>query len=122
MDDILGATLPVFIGVTVALGGFAAWMTGKAIGGTWRPWWQVFFYCCLLGCATRFLIQGLFDGEMFSPSGYLIDVIVLQLVGVAAYRSTLARKMVSQYPWLYGRSGPFGWRELAEHHAAAGQS
>jgi hypothetical protein len=28
-----------------------------------------------------------------------------------AHRLTLARKMASQYPWIYERAGLLGWRE-----------
>jgi hypothetical protein len=45
-----------------------------------------------------------------SASGYLIDLVVLLSIGLFAYHATRARKMVSQYPWLYRRSGLFGWR------------
>jgi hypothetical protein len=29
-----------------------------------------------------------------------------------AWRATRANQMVQQYPWLYARSGPLGWREI----------
>ncbi len=31
----------VFLLVTVVLGGGAAWLAGRAIAATWRPWWHV---------------------------------------------------------------------------------
>jgi putative effector of murein hydrolase len=34
------------------------------------------------------------------------------LIALAAHRLTRARKMVNQYPWLYERTGPFGWRDI----------
>jgi hypothetical protein len=40
MQDILGSSLPVFIGVTLILFGGAAIMTGHALAGTWRPAWH----------------------------------------------------------------------------------
>jgi hypothetical protein len=36
---------------------------------------------------------------------------MLGAILLAAYYLTRARKMVQQYPWLYERRGPFGWRE-----------
>jgi uncharacterized protein (DUF2249 family) len=32
------------------------------------------------------------------------------IIGSIAYRYTLTGQMVSQYHWLYERSGPFSWR------------
>src|SRR5512145_3415732 len=45
VEDLLGNSLSVFIGVTVIIFGFASFMTGQALAGTWRPIWQVFPYC-----------------------------------------------------------------------------
>ena len=87
-------------------------MTGQAIADTWRPYWQVVVYCALLGAVARFLIYGLFDGALFSLSGYLIGAALLILVGSFAFLTTRARKMVCQYPWLYRRTGLFAWRPL----------
>jgi len=39
-------------------------------------------------------------------------------VAALSYRATLAKRMVAQYPWLYRRNGPFGWRHVkGQHHA-----
>jgi uncharacterized membrane protein HdeD (DUF308 family) len=112
MEDLLGAPLPVFIGVTLVLFGGAAIMTGHAMAATWRPVWQCFVYGALLGIADRLMGALLFTGDLLSPSGYLIDVAVLTGMLLTAYRATQAHKMVSQYPWLYERAGIFGWREI----------
>ena len=53
----------------------------------------------------------LFGGALLSPVGYLIDAATLAAIGLFAFRFTRAYRMVSQYPWLYERSGLFGWRE-----------
>ena len=110
MESLLGPSLPVFLGVTVVIIGFAAYMTGQALGNAWNPIWQLWIYCGLLGFASRFLTFALFDGTLLSLSGYIIDTAVLVAIGAFAYRFTRARKMVSQYPWLYERAGVFGWR------------
>ena len=111
MESLLGTTLPVFIGLTVFIMGFAAFMTGQALANTWRPYWHAVPYCFLLGFADRFLTWGLFEGELLSPSGYLIDSLALLGIATIAFRLTRARRMVTQYPWIYERSGPFSWRE-----------
>lgn len=100
----------VFVGVTVCLLGFAAFMTGQALATAWRPVWQVVFYGLLLGFADRFLTWALFQGELLSPAGYVLDTIVILAISLLSYWLTLARRMVGQYPWLYDRAGPFGWK------------
>lgn len=111
MEALLGTTPAVFFTVTVVVMGFAAFMTGQALAGTWKPIWQTVFYCLLMGFGDRFLIFSLFDGELLSSSGYLIDTAVLVAISLFAYRLTQARKMASQYPWIYERAGLLGWRE-----------
>ncbi len=106
----IGATLPVFIGVTVVLMGGAGYLTGQALARGWRPVWQVVGYGLLLGFADRFLTFSLFDGTLVTAAGYAIDTTVILAFALVGYRATLAAKMVAQYPWLYHRAGPFGWR------------
>jgi len=65
----------------------------------------------LLGLADRFLAYALFDGTLLSLSAYLADAATLAGIALVAWRLGRARKMVSQYPWLYERAGPFAWRE-----------
>ncbi len=113
MVEILGTTWPALIGVTMLVVAmtFASFITGQGLANTWRPIWQIVPYSLLLGCADRFLTWGLFEGELFLLSGYVIDTLVLLLIALIAYRLTQARMMVAQYPWIYERAGPFSWRE-----------
>jgi hypothetical protein len=106
----LGTTMWGFLIVTLLMMGFAAWMTGRAIAATWRPAWQVVAYSLLLGLADRFLVYALAEGELLSLAGYAVDTLILLAIAALAFRLTQARKMVTQYPWLYEPSGPFGWR------------
>lgn len=114
MIDFLDTSLAGFLVVTVFLACGASCLTGQALASTWRPRWQLIGYSALLGLADRFLNFALFEGVLLSPSGYAIDVVLIYLVGFIAYRTTLARMMVRQYPWLYVRSGVFGWREVGK--------
>ena len=114
MIDLLGTTLPVFIGITVVIMGFAAYMTGQAVANSWQPAWYIVVYCIMLGVADRFLTWGLFHGDGLSITGYLVDTLVLIVIAMFAFRLTRARKMVAQYPWMYERTGPFTWREKAQ--------
>ena len=111
MEELLGTTLGVSFTVTVVVMGFAAFMTGQALAGTWKSMWQVVLYCLLLGVGDRFLIFSLFEGELLSLSGYVIDTAVLVAISLFAYRLTQARKMTSQYPWIYERAGLLSWRD-----------
>jgi hypothetical protein len=108
--DLLGTSLGDFIGVTLVLFGGAAFMTGQALAGTWRPLWQIVPYGLLLTAANRFFSWGLFEGKLLSLSGFIIDAVVIIAIGAAAYRLTLVHKMTTQYPWLYERAGLFSWR------------
>ena len=113
MDELLGASPGVFIGLTVILFGAAAFMTGQGIARTWRPAWQVVPYGLLLAAANRFLSTALFEGRLLSLPAYLVAAFVLVLIAFAAWRMTLVRKMASQYPWLYRRTGLFAYRDIA---------
>lgn len=110
MTDLLGSGIGDFIGVTVILFGAAAFMTGQALAGTWRPYWQMIPYGLLLTAANRFFSWALFEGELLSLSGFVIDAIVIIAIGSVAYRLTQAYKMTTQYPWLYERAGLFSWQ------------
>ena len=66
----------VFFLVSVFLGGGAAWLAGRAIAATWRPWWHVAFYMLALTLAVRFLHFALFDAKFLSLHYYLVDFAV----------------------------------------------
>lgn len=96
----------VFLLVTILLGGGASWLTGRAIAGTWRPWWQVLAYLLLLGFVVRFFHHALFGGTLLSAHYYIVDAAVCVLFGFWGYHATRARQMAQQYGWLYRRTGP----------------
>jgi hypothetical protein len=70
-------------------------------------------YGLLLTVGDRLAGNFLFGSDIISIIGYVTHAAVLILIALAAHRLTRARKMVNQYPWLYERTGPFGWREIA---------
>jgi len=116
------------LALTLILFGGTSCLMGNAIADTWRPWWQNIAYGCLLAVADQFLGFALFDGPFFvdslvssdsQPLGaalaeYLFDAVVLSAISLLAYRITLARKMVTQYPWLYERTGLLAWRAKSQ--------
>lgn len=114
MEALLGTTFSVFIGLTVIIVGFAAWMTGQALGMTWKPAWHAVIYALLLGGVDRFLTFGLFQGELLSPTGYLIDTGVLIAIALVSFRYNRIRALVKQYPWIYRRRGLFAVRTIAD--------
>ena len=102
----------VYIGVTVFIAGGAAYMMGQSLAATWRPLWQVFIYAILLGLADRFIVFALFEGELLSITGFMLDSATVLIISLLAYRITQVHKMVNQYPWLYQRQSIFHWREM----------
>ncbi|MDR3421550.1 MAG: hypothetical protein P4L80_09975 [Xanthobacteraceae bacterium] len=110
------STLAVVL-VTGILGGGAAWLSGRAIAAAWRPLRQVVVAALLLGAAARFIHYALFGGTLLSVASYGTDALIFLLVGAIAWRVTRAAQMVRQYPWLYVRNGPLGWREIGQETA-----
>jgi hypothetical protein len=96
--------------VTLLMGGAAAWMTGRACAVTWRPVYTLAFYLLILGLGVRFIHFSVFHGTLLSPYYYMIDTIILLLIGFAGYRYTRANQMVRQYYWIYEKVGIAGYR------------
>ena len=96
--------------VTVVMGGWAAWMTGRACALTWRPWVVLVAYLVVLACAVRFIHMALFEGTLLSLHYYLIDLVVVQLIGAAGYRYTRVRQMAAKHGWMFERVTPLTWR------------
>jgi len=116
----------VFIGLTVVLFGFAAFQMGQALASTWRPVWHNVPYGLLLAFADQFLVMRCSSTTCLRSSDWALTSgcfsgIAVYIIAVAlfAYRVTLARKMVQQYPWLYLRSGLLSWRERSGNDTAA---
>ncbi len=103
-------TLGIFVLVTVVLGGGAAVLAGRAIAGTWRPWWQVVLYMLILGAAVRFIHFALLGGTLLSPHYYAIDTGICLAAGLLAFRAARVTQMVRQYRWINVADGPLRWR------------
>lgn len=101
----------LFLLVTCLMGGWAAWMTGRAVAITWGPYWQCILYLALMAGAVRFIHYALFQGTLLSLHYYLVDALVIIAIGSVGYRFIRARQMATQYRWLYERTGPLTWRE-----------
>jgi hypothetical protein len=127
-----------FLLVTVVMGGAAAWMTGRAAALTWSSYIVLAVYLMLLTWAVRFLHMALFGSIIPSIAQYyiadvtalaktlemdlnrllnlimvfyyyVIDLIVIAIIGWLGYRYTRASQMTSRYGWLFAASGPLSW-------------
>ena len=106
-DDALG----VFLILTVVIGGGAAFLSGRGLARSWKPFWRVFFYMALLAAAIRFFHYALFDGTLLSLYYYLVTYALLLAAGCLGFRMMRTSQMVTQYRWLYQRTSPLTWRE-----------
>ena len=98
-----------FAVITLVMGGWSAWRTGKACADGWTPITTLLIYIALLGVAIRFIHHALFDGTFLSIHYYLVDTAILMLFAYAGYRFTRTRQMTTQYYWLYRKTSPFSW-------------
>ena len=71
----------VFLLVTIILGGGAAFLSGRAIALTWRPWWQVAAYMLVLGGVVRFFHMALFEGHLLTLHYYVVDTAFCLMFG-----------------------------------------
>jgi branched-chain amino acid transport system ATP-binding protein len=112
-SNLLGGDWWSFIVITIVAFGFGALMMGRALADTWRPVWYNVAYGVLLGIANR-LFHNFFAGDdILNLPAYVTQTVILIAIALVTFRATTAYKMVTQYPWLYARSGPFSWRELS---------
>jgi hypothetical protein len=98
-------TIWEFLLVTVVLAGAAAFMTGRALAGSWQGRQQLFLYMVLLAGATRFIHFALFGGTLIAPWYYVVDLIVLVIIAEIGFRLTRAGQMRQQYGFLGRATG-----------------
>ena len=101
----------LFLLVTCVMGGWAAWMTGRAMASTWQRYPVLVGYLAILAVAVRFIHFALFGGTLLSPHYYLVDLAVVQAIGTIGYRMTRVAQMTAKYRWLYLPNGPMFWKE-----------
>lgn len=99
----------VFLLITLFLGGSAAWITGRAIAQTWRPYWHVPMYILPLSAAVRFLHFALFEAPLLSGRSFATDYVILLVLASLGYRAMRAQQFATQYSWLFARKGPLWW-------------
>ena len=74
-------TLGIFLLITVAMGGGAAWMTGSGLARGWRPFWHCALALLLVAAAVRFIHYALFSGTLLSLHYYAVDAVVVMIIG-----------------------------------------
>ena len=99
----------VFLVLTVIIGGAGAFLSGRGLARSWKPFWRVFFYMALLAAAVRFFHYALFDGTLLSLHYYLVTYVILVAAALLGYRWMRTTQMVTQYRWLYRRTSPVTW-------------
>ena len=107
---ILGNSTAVFAGLTLICMCGCAGIFGAAAARAWRPARHVLPFGIALGVLDRALASALFQADLLSPGGFVIDTYCILLAAVLAWRYTLAAQLVRQYPWMYRRSLLLGWR------------
>ena len=103
----------VFLVLTVIIGGAGAFLSGRGLARSWKPFWRVFFYMALLAAAVRFFHYALFDGKLTSVYYYLVTYAILVVAALLGFRVMRTTQMVTQYRWLYERTSPLTWRDRA---------
>src|SRR5262247_335672 len=103
----------VFLLVTITMGGAAAFMSGRAVAQTWRPYWHIPLYAVPIAATVRFFHYALFAEPLLSANNYAVDFLVVLLAASLGYRVLRARQMAQQYHWLFRRNGLLHWRKLS---------
>jgi hypothetical protein len=101
--------------LVIAVGLWAAWMTGRAAALTWRPYWMAALYFLPLTFAFRFLFFIFTQGHFVTLLGIAGSLVFIFVVGSVAYQFTRAGLMTRQYPWLYERTSPFTYQHKRQN-------
>ena len=112
MDEaILSKSVPVFIILSLVFG-LCSWLAGQAAARGWRSIKVALGYAVLIALADRFLLFALRDASLLDPMGFAIALAMFLTVAALAFRWNEVDMMVSQYPWLYERTGSLSWRAV----------
>ena len=118
------------IAFTIGLFGFLSFMTGMSVARAWQSIGTVVAYSVLLGFGERFMTQAIVferfymvvdifwsaeDGLKLAFDVYVfVSFAICLTFSATAFYAMRATLMVRQYPWIYERSGVFGWRTLRQ--------
>ena len=99
-----------FLLLCVVMGGGAAWLMGRSIAQTWRPFAILFAYAALLTLGIRFIQFAMFESPLLSLRYFIVDYTVILSAAILGWRKRRAEQMAAQYSFAFTASGPYGWR------------
>lgn len=112
MDQaIFSKSVPVFIILSIVFG-LCSWLAGQAAARGWRSIRVALAYAILIAMADRFLLFALREASLMDPMGFAIALVMFLAVAALAFRWNQVDMMVSQYPWLYERTGLLSWQAI----------
>jgi hypothetical protein len=94
------AQVLVFVGLTLALGGGAAFLSGRALAKNWRTIGALPAYMLPLASFIRFLHHALFDETLLSAELFALDYASLLVFAGLGFLLTRRLQMHRQYGWL----------------------
>ena len=97
----------LFVLITCIIGGWAAWMTGRACAQTWRPYGIFLLYLLPLTAMVRFIHYAMFEGTLLSLHYYLVDLVVLAIIG-SKFRGTDLVGIYAAMGLFWGAGALFG--------------
>jgi hypothetical protein len=100
----------LFLLVTVAMGGWAAWRTGIAVAKTWKPVFMLVPYMLLLGMAVRFIHFSMFHGTLLSLRYYIVDTALIFIAAYLGWRHERSNQMARQYGFAFEKTSFLTWR------------
>jgi hypothetical protein len=104
----------IFLLVTVAMGGGAAYVSGKASPRPGGPTGMCRSTWSLLAAAIRFGHFALFQEPLISLKSFAVDLLVALVAASFGYRLVRAGQMARQYGWLYPAPRPAQLRAYRE--------
>lgn len=111
MEQTMEHSIWVYLGLTLILGGAAAYAMGRSFADSWKPAWQLLLAAPALALGVRFLHYALFEEPLLTPMGYLADAATILALALLGFRMARTDAMVSRYYWLYERTSPLTWRK-----------
>lgn len=103
----------LFLLITVLIGGWMSWRTGRALAGAWKSVWLLIPSALALGLGVRFLHFALFEGTLLSAHYWAVDAASCLLFGWLGWRFERAGVMARQYAFAYRRDTPFRFSRTA---------
>lgn len=92
--------LATFLGLSLCLGGLAAFCTGRALAQNWRSFWRIPALVVLLAGFIHFLHYALFGEPLLSFTAFGADYLVTLFISAFGFFLTRKKQIRRQYGWL----------------------